>query len=318
MSGKRLLDAIQFLSVSKSVASKHLAVRQRQLDVYTRTSSLTKGIKNQADGLILTAKAAAALSKRFNDTPPPQSTKASARPSEPSHPTQKSPKETEVPSSAPGNNESTASNQLNVSSQQEKFYRPWREPAAEPAGTPQVKVPHATSDTQVGLDRDINADTYKPPAQTSSGDVGPHRAEQVNVSPQQEEAYRPFRHATADGAPTPDVQIPQATSSTQAGMDKNLNPDTYSSPVDSETASGGRSAEQELPDEMMKDIFRSPKVASSLSRKAAAEIRFGRSGVKKDTRATERPPIEEAERTVEDIAPPETKVQCTLNYSTSY
>ena len=66
MSGRRLLDAIQVLNVAKSVATKHLAVRQRQLDLFTRTSSLTKGIKEQADGLVLTAQAAADLASRFN------------------------------------------------------------------------------------------------------------------------------------------------------------------------------------------------------------------------------------------------------------
>ena len=66
MSGKRLLDALQLLNVAKSVAGKHLEVRQRQLDIYARTSSLTKGAKNQVDGLVLTAQAAAALANRFD------------------------------------------------------------------------------------------------------------------------------------------------------------------------------------------------------------------------------------------------------------
>jgi aarF domain-containing kinase len=80
MSGKRLLDAIQLFNVAKSVAGKHLALRQRQLDVYTRTSSLTKGIQSQTEGLILTAKAAAALVDRFNEpTPVPKSTPAETR-----------------------------------------------------------------------------------------------------------------------------------------------------------------------------------------------------------------------------------------------
>lgn len=69
MAGKRLLDAVQFLNVAKSVAGKHLAIRQQQLDVYTRTSSLTKGLKEQADNLVITAQAASALAKRFNETP---------------------------------------------------------------------------------------------------------------------------------------------------------------------------------------------------------------------------------------------------------
>lgn len=68
MTGKRLLDALQFLNVAKSVAGKHLAIRQQQLDVYTRTSSITKGVKEQTDNWIITAKAASALARRFNET----------------------------------------------------------------------------------------------------------------------------------------------------------------------------------------------------------------------------------------------------------
>lgn len=81
MSGKRLLDAIQLLNVAKSVAGKHLQVRQQQLDIYTRTSSLTKGIKSQVDGLVLTTQAAAALVRRFNGDHTPRTTLTSASPS---------------------------------------------------------------------------------------------------------------------------------------------------------------------------------------------------------------------------------------------
>lgn len=67
MSGKRLLDAIALFNVSRSVASKHLALRQRQLDRYTRTSSVAKGVQSQTDRVALTIKAASALSGRFSE-----------------------------------------------------------------------------------------------------------------------------------------------------------------------------------------------------------------------------------------------------------
>ncbi|KAK2764874.1 hypothetical protein FQN54_008571 [Arachnomyces sp. PD_36] len=67
MSGKRLLDAIALFNVSRSVASKHLALRQRQLDQYTRTSSVAKGVQSQTDRVVHTAKAASALAGRFNE-----------------------------------------------------------------------------------------------------------------------------------------------------------------------------------------------------------------------------------------------------------
>ncbi|RDW83910.1 protein kinase COQ8 [Aspergillus mulundensis] len=281
MSGKRLLDAIQFLNVAKSVATKHLAVRQRQLDVFTRTSSLTKGIKSQTDGLILTAKAAAALAKRFNDTPPPQSPATSASPSESTSAAQKGHTQSSIPSSVTGASEDTGKSNLDVSLQQEEFYRPSQEPAAEPVGTPQVKVPQETSDTQVGLDKDINADVYQSSTGPSNDkdDSEYNRANRLNVSAQQEESYRPAPDPAAGRARAPGAQLPQATSSKQVGMNQNINADVYQSPVDI----GAQSQEQDLPDELMKDLFRSPKVVRSISRKAAADWRFGSRDARENT-----------------------------------
>ncbi|KAL3480680.1 ABC1 family-domain-containing protein [Aspergillus californicus] len=310
MSGKRLLDAIQFLNVAKSVATKHLAVRQRQLDVFTRTSSLTKGIKNQADGLILTARAAIELAKRFDDTSPSQSSSTSAaRPSEPPRPSHT---ETKIPSSVSGASRDTGIGQLDVSPQQEEFYQPSGEPAAEPAGTPQVKVPSSTSNTQVGMDKDINADVYQSPVdlgKTSSPilDAGGYtKTSQLNVSPQQEEFYQPSHEHTAQPARTPGADLPQNTSDTQVGMDTDINADVYQSPVDARKATWG----QELPQEIMKDIFHSPRVARVLSRKAAADIRFRPQSKREEVvRQAGNGAAKEAELpAAEDIVPPASKI----------
>ncbi|KAL4988979.1 ABC1 family-domain-containing protein [Aspergillus falconensis] len=309
MSGKRLLDAIQFLNVAKSVATKHLAVRQRQLDVFTRTSSLTKGIKNQADGLILTAKAAAALAKRFNDAPPSQSSTTSAQPSESSPSAQKDQKpETKIPSSVTGASEKAGRSQLDISPQQEEFYQPSREPATEPAGTPRVEVPQATSDAQVGLDKDINADVYQSSTGPSSKREasGLTGADRLNVSAQQEEAYRPAPEPSAERARAPEVDLPQTISSTQTGVNQDINADFYHSPVDPEA----ESQQQGLPDEMMKDLFHSPKVARSLSRKAAANWRFRAMDAReKGVELAENQATEIVEpRVAEDIVPSSSKV----------
>ncbi|KAL4793480.1 ABC1 family-domain-containing protein [Aspergillus venezuelensis] len=271
MSGKRLLDVIQFLNVTKSVATKHLAVRQRQLDTFTRTSSLTKGIKNQTDGLILTAKAAAALAKRFNDTPPSRSPTTSASHSKPSPTSQQhAQNEVKIPSSATGTGRSTEAIQLDVSPQQEEFYRPSRDLAAEPAGKPSVQVPGATSGAQVGLDKDINADVYQSPVRAPQV----NDASGVEVSPQQEESYRPSPDPAAGRARSPVDQIPQATSSTQAGLDKDINANVYQSPKKTANSSAPFIEQEDLPEEMMKDLFHSPKVARNLSRKQTAEMLF--------------------------------------------
>ncbi|KAJ0413867.1 ABC1 family-domain-containing protein [Aspergillus carlsbadensis] len=258
MSGKRLLDAIQFLNVTKSVATKHLALHQRQLDVFTRTSSLTKGIKSQTDGLILTARAVAELAKRFNDSPPAHSTTRS----EPSPPTQADQfrVETQIPSSVAGASMDIGPGNLDVSPQQEEFYRPSTEPAADSVGTPRVIVPRATNDTQVGLDKDINADVFRSPVAAPSVAAGG-----IAISPQQEESYQPSPKPAATPTGTPKVQVPQATSNTQEGIDKEINSDVYQSPVGAgETAT----EPQDLSEDMMKDIFHSPRVARVLSPKA--------------------------------------------------
>lgn len=181
MSGRRLLDAIQFLNVSKTVAAKHLAIRQHQVDIYTRTSSLTKGIKDQTEGLILTAQAAAALARRFNDPHPPPSapspttaapdpsadkptglhTTASAT-SPPPDEARKLQRQAEfqVPASAAqyGGNENPGA--LNVSPQQDVFYEPSRQTGPDLSALPRVKLPKAAGDVQVGGDNGLNADVF--------------------------------------------------------------------------------------------------------------------------------------------------------------
>ena len=166
MSGRRLLDALQVLNVTKSVAAKHLAVRQRQLDVFTRTSSLTKGIQSRTEGLILSAQAAAALARRFNEPspsdytpkPPPATKPEEARKSQRQA-------ESQIPESAASGGE--VPDQLSVSQQQDTFYKPSQETASEPSGLPRVKVPKTGGRDQVGIDQDINADVFHSPV---SGD----------------------------------------------------------------------------------------------------------------------------------------------------
>lgn len=185
MSGKRLLDAIQLFNASASVAAKHLAVRQRQLDVFARTSSLTKGIHRQTEGLILSANAAAALARRFDEpspveyTPPPKPSETAA-PTQPTTSTKsedaRSPSlspdgarktqrqaEEQIPSAGATYSGGEVPDGLGVSQQQEVFYEPSKGKAPELSGLPRVKLPKETSKEQVGLDQDINADVFHSP-----------------------------------------------------------------------------------------------------------------------------------------------------------
>ncbi|GAB7347858.1 hypothetical protein MBLNU459_g5388t1 [Dothideomycetes sp. NU459] len=70
MAGRRLLDAAKLFNASRSVAKHHFVLRSQQWDVFTQTSTLAKAVKNQTDRVTVTAQAAYALAKRFNEQGP--------------------------------------------------------------------------------------------------------------------------------------------------------------------------------------------------------------------------------------------------------
>jgi aarF domain-containing kinase len=49
MSGKRLLDAAALFNASRAIASQHLSIRLRQLNVYNKTSTFAKALKRRTD-----------------------------------------------------------------------------------------------------------------------------------------------------------------------------------------------------------------------------------------------------------------------------
>ncbi|KAH7348046.1 ABC1 family-domain-containing protein [Pyrenochaeta sp. MPI-SDFR-AT-0127] len=79
MAGRRLVDAAKLFNASTSVARKHIALRSNQFDVYNKTSTLAKAVKNQTDRVTLTAAAAIALSKRFREEAPTYAKAAAER-----------------------------------------------------------------------------------------------------------------------------------------------------------------------------------------------------------------------------------------------
>ncbi|KAI6790326.1 ABC1-domain-containing protein [Hortaea werneckii] len=86
MAGRRLIDAAKLFGASGNVAKQHLAVRRQQWDVYSRTSTLAKAVKNQTDRVTVTAAAAIELAKRFNETGPPWQQQRPAETEEPPRP----------------------------------------------------------------------------------------------------------------------------------------------------------------------------------------------------------------------------------------
>ncbi|TGO55259.1 hypothetical protein BCON_0094g00080 [Botryotinia convoluta] len=70
MAGKRILDLAALFNASRGVAQKHIALKIRQIDVYNRTSTLARAVRNQTDRVTETAKAASFLASRLNDNVP--------------------------------------------------------------------------------------------------------------------------------------------------------------------------------------------------------------------------------------------------------
>jgi aarF domain-containing kinase len=70
MAGKRLLDLAAIFNASRGVAQKHVALRSRQADVYNRSSTLARAVRNQTDRVTETVKAASILASRLNENAP--------------------------------------------------------------------------------------------------------------------------------------------------------------------------------------------------------------------------------------------------------
>lgn len=233
MSGRRLLDAFQFLNVSKNVAAKHLAIRQHQLDRYTRTSSLTKGIKDQTEGLILTAQAAAALARRVNDpSPPPPPPSGAPSPAD-------SPSPNPSPNSAPvaPNAASSPSSATSLPSEQARILQRRAE----------FQVPASAAEYQ-----------------------GNEKPDALNVSNQQDVFYEPSQHSTPGLSALPRVKVPKATGDAQEGGTDGLNADVFQSAVGPDKQAA-QNEQPELPEEMMQGLFHSRKVSSKLSGKPIPE-----------------------------------------------
>ncbi|KAI9720510.1 MAG: hypothetical protein M1828_005681 [Chrysothrix sp. TS-e1954] len=70
MSGKRLLDAALLFNATRKIARQHIKLRSEQFEVWNKTSTVAKAVRNQTDRVTLTAQAAAVLARRLNDEAP--------------------------------------------------------------------------------------------------------------------------------------------------------------------------------------------------------------------------------------------------------
>ena len=124
MSGKRLLDAAALFKATRSVASKHAALRTHQFDAYQKTSSLAKALKGQTDRVTLTVKAASALAGRVQQSSDNYSTQPSSQPSDAQRPQVPSHDSVQSPGSAPAGKEGLQQDHFYERSQQNSTTQP--------------------------------------------------------------------------------------------------------------------------------------------------------------------------------------------------
>ncbi|EED12475.1 molecular chaperone (ABC1), putative [Talaromyces stipitatus ATCC 10500] len=228
MSGKRLLDALQLLSVAKSVARKHLTIRQRQLDVYTRTSSLTKGLKQQVDNLVITAQAASALARRFDEKRPTASYSGDQ---------------------ATGSvNESfinrTSESDASQSSQ------------SQPHDVKAV-IPESTLSSEEARKLQRQAEFQIPAKQADPETL--KSSDGVTVSNAQDTFYTPSLSPKIGLSSLPRVKIPQ-----EGNIAQGTDPHVSSGPINSDVFHTPKNESEEPSEEALQAVFRSPRVAGLL------------------------------------------------------
>ena len=166
MASRRILDFAAVVNASRSVARKHVALRSTQLDLYARTSSLTKG--------------AAATEKNIDQDDGRRPTPTRARELQREA-------ENQIPSAAAeGRGHDESSRHEQQSTDQDVFYDR-RQPVSDVlSALPRVKIPKRTEDTQGSDgrvdDQAINADVYYSPADEHKiRDQAPNALEGINT-----------------------------------------------------------------------------------------------------------------------------------------
>lgn len=180
MTGKRLLDAARLFSATRNVAGQHFKIRSEQLDIWNKTSTVAKAVKNQTDRVTLTLQAASALAQRFNEERPTYTTQSTAAQKEEGVPRQES----------VDNKTGDATDRQGL--QQDHHYRRDEENAtSETAKHEDLGVQQKTPDIQPNPDgtitsRDVPLNSAPPPSQPKSQSDSIPNQEAV---PKQEEDF---------------------------------------------------------------------------------------------------------------------------------
>ncbi|RMY58328.1 hypothetical protein D0863_12301 [Hortaea werneckii] len=219
MAGRRLIDAAKLFGASGNVAKQHLAVRRQQWDVYSRTSTLAKAVKNQTDRVTVTAAAAIELAKRFNETGPSWQQQQQQRRAETEEPTRPSAGEERQTYARPKDDSATATAHDPETAYQDAESSNHKRELQRRA---ESQIPSQTADAQPSVERVGGEDTFNERPESASPGLSslprsklPKHADDQLSAGQPEE---PFLEPEAGQRPDPQI-VPQ-----------DVNVDVFSSP----------------------------------------------------------------------------------------
>ena len=338
MSGRRLLDAARLLNATRSVAKQHWLLRQQQLDVYSQTSTLARAVKNQTDRVTLTAKAAIALARRMNEQaptysyttaypPPPSSTKQETNATEtiPRKDSVRASQESDVrtreglkqdhhykPSDANATADAPPEGELHVQ-QEEARTTPLPDGTIPPDGSrlkdaaAQVGTfehdlsPEQARDTQREYEAQIPSVTATDGARRHGGKLSEGHDEDVYYE-------RPIE-VNHDYSSLPRAKIPQHAESREGHESKvderGINADTFYTPGLEEGKSAVKSGEEEIPEGVDVNVFRTARVSKMLgldASKGKSATRHPRPPAAQATKETSKPSEDTSKAAMEAFA----------------
>lgn len=286
MAGRRLLDVAALFNASRGIARKHVALRQEQLNLFTRTSSLAKAVRAQAERYTETAKAASFLASRLNEDKP--SWAKEARETSSSDFSHGDTPIAGAKDAGPGVPQASK-RQKGILEQDHLYEDPALNPSTNPApkdtlavqqenadryplpdGTipPKVSDHHLTPGEARLLQREYERQIPSRPADGNEG----HSGDGIEGF-DSDSFYHPSQHISPVLSSLPRVKVPKHLNSVQANdvhlSDKDINSDSYSSSVQTSTSARGRESDpltvgEDVPQGINTAIFSNPRVARSL------------------------------------------------------
>lgn len=300
MAARRLLDLVALFNASRGIAQKHTLLRSRQLDVYSKTSSLARAVKNQTDRVTETVKAASFLASRLNEAAPAWVEEAEAlkKDHEPSINRNESaaagaafahsradPQQAQKTSNCA---KDVASEEGESKVQQEKAgpvpLRDGTVPAKEASTSSSISTPSYSAPLSSSKAEQLQRQAEQQiPSNTADGlgsysSVDGHDADAF---------YAPQGHTSLTLSSLPRVKIPRHSENSQGGNaglnDLDINSDSFYSPTsnkvpslrDSKANQERKQVDEKIPEGVNTDIFNNPRVAKLLGSKITATKKDG-------------------------------------------